>query len=275
MNKENENAEAPIKLLWTGGFDSTFRLLQLVLLKRKQVQPYYIIDHERKSTGYELKAMEAVKEDLFKKHPQTKPLLLPTRISHRNEIQPSSEITRHWKELKINYQLGRQYEWLACFAEQNGLDDLETCWEKKTTISEFFKRFYSDLTGEGNDCRLKDDFKNESFCILKNFRFPTVYTTKVEMEQLAKENGFFDLLGKTWFCHTPKKNGKPCEICLPCRMARKSGYSHGLPKTNILRDKWLRVGFNASRVWARMVEKSRRGFWKIIQRVQSLYTNPC
>ena len=33
-----------VKLLWTGGWDSTFRLLQLLLLYEKKVQPYYIID---------------------------------------------------------------------------------------------------------------------------------------------------------------------------------------------------------------------------------------
>ena len=34
----------PIKLLWTGGFDSTFRILYILVVEKKHVQPYYIID---------------------------------------------------------------------------------------------------------------------------------------------------------------------------------------------------------------------------------------
>lgn len=34
-------------LLWTGGWDSTFRVLQLLLCSRDAVQPHYIIDPER------------------------------------------------------------------------------------------------------------------------------------------------------------------------------------------------------------------------------------
>ena len=32
------------KVLWTGGWDSTFRVLYLVLVEKCQVQTYYIID---------------------------------------------------------------------------------------------------------------------------------------------------------------------------------------------------------------------------------------
>lgn len=31
---------APVPLLWTGGWDSTFRLLVAVLIERRTVQPY-------------------------------------------------------------------------------------------------------------------------------------------------------------------------------------------------------------------------------------------
>ena len=47
-----------VNLLWTGGWDSTFRLCQLILVKRKNVQPYYIIDNKRKSLQKELITMD-------------------------------------------------------------------------------------------------------------------------------------------------------------------------------------------------------------------------
>ena len=71
-------ATSPINLLWTGGWDSTFRLLDLVLIKKKTVQPHYILDPDRLSTGMELKTMKDIKWVLFDKHQQTKRQIFPT-----------------------------------------------------------------------------------------------------------------------------------------------------------------------------------------------------
>lgn len=46
-----------VNLFWTGGWHSTFRLIQLVLLHQKVVQPYYLIDHYKKSTLFKTCAM--------------------------------------------------------------------------------------------------------------------------------------------------------------------------------------------------------------------------
>ena len=52
----------PINLFWTGGWDSTFRLLQLIIVFRKRVQPYYIIDTTRKSVQNEKQAINKIRE---------------------------------------------------------------------------------------------------------------------------------------------------------------------------------------------------------------------
>ena len=44
----------PINLFWTGGMDSTFRLIQLTVVYNKVVQPYYIIDPNRNSILFEI-----------------------------------------------------------------------------------------------------------------------------------------------------------------------------------------------------------------------------
>ena len=46
-------------LLWTGGWDSTFRLLSLLLREQREVQPYYILDslHFRPAVPAEREAM--------------------------------------------------------------------------------------------------------------------------------------------------------------------------------------------------------------------------
>src|SRR5690606_13578695 len=38
------SATPPVNLLWTGGWDSTFRLLSLVVQQHRCVQPYYVLD---------------------------------------------------------------------------------------------------------------------------------------------------------------------------------------------------------------------------------------
>ncbi len=45
-------------VLWTGGWDSTFRVLELVIMKKEMVQPHYILDEDRASTQKELHAYD-------------------------------------------------------------------------------------------------------------------------------------------------------------------------------------------------------------------------
>jgi hypothetical protein len=51
-----------VNLLWSGGWDSTFRLLELILVRRRPVKPYYVIDSQRMSTGVELERRDRIKD---------------------------------------------------------------------------------------------------------------------------------------------------------------------------------------------------------------------
>ena len=44
-------------LLWTGGWDSTFRLLQRVLIDKQPIQPIYFVNPDRESVREELKSI--------------------------------------------------------------------------------------------------------------------------------------------------------------------------------------------------------------------------
>ena len=55
-----------IKILWTGGWDSTFRVIELSR-KNVVIQPIYVLDSGRKSTDYELKAIDKIIQDLNKR----------------------------------------------------------------------------------------------------------------------------------------------------------------------------------------------------------------
>lgn len=49
-----------VTILWTGGWDSTFRLLCLAENEDISIQPVYVIDENRKSKEYELDAMNKI-----------------------------------------------------------------------------------------------------------------------------------------------------------------------------------------------------------------------
>ena len=53
--------DVPVQLFWTGGWDSTFQLLRLLLDQRAPVVPYYLLRDRRTSTTHELEAMERIR----------------------------------------------------------------------------------------------------------------------------------------------------------------------------------------------------------------------
>ena len=59
-------------LLWTGGWDSTYRLLSLLLGEERAVQPYYILDNPRSRPAVpaEREAMRRIRQRLLYRHPE-------------------------------------------------------------------------------------------------------------------------------------------------------------------------------------------------------------
>ncbi len=245
----NPKKSTPINLLWTGGWDSTFRLLELLIIEKKSVQPYYIVDHERASTLYEMKAMQTIKEILFIKFPETQELLFPTITQRRNQIKPNKEITQKWKQFYKEIKLGSQYDWIPRFAEEQGLYDLELGHEKPYKPRPLDEIIDPNIIGEGHECRVTSNPTRPMVTLFKYFRFPIYFVTKAKMERISRENDFFDIMQNVWFCHRPRSNGTPCEFCRPCRVAKKSGFSHGLPPSNWLRDQYLKLCYKVSSAW--------------------------
>ncbi len=89
----------PVNLLWTSGWDSTFRLLDLLLVQKRPVQPYYVIDPGRRSLQFELAALDKIRALVFEKDPQTKQLLLPTIYKKIPDIAPNEALTQQYKKL--------------------------------------------------------------------------------------------------------------------------------------------------------------------------------
>jgi hypothetical protein len=56
----NNSARVYANLLWTGGWDSTFQLLQLLFIHRRRVTPYYLVDEESPSLSIEIRTRKRV-----------------------------------------------------------------------------------------------------------------------------------------------------------------------------------------------------------------------
>lgn len=236
MNSEPKS----VNLLWTSGLDSTFRLLELLFIQKKIVQPYYILDRSRKSLEMEIRAMEKIREEIYKKDPNCKLLLKPNITKELSTIKDNQTITETYKRVYSEFSIGAQNEWLAKFAEETQIDDLELSIESRVNFTHPFNKVVienleTEVEGSFYNYKLKKNPTYEGLSLFKNFKFPLIKKTKVEMLRIAKENGFLDILNHTWFCHSPVKE-KPCGICKPCRIAIGEGLWKKIPIEGLIRN---------------------------------------
>jgi hypothetical protein len=236
--KMKHDCDGEVNLLWSGGWDSTFRLLYLVFVEKRCVQPYYIIDVNRDSTLHELRAMHAVHEWVIKKNPQLANLIKPTIIVSIDDIRPDPEITAKFNRLSesLPKPIGPQYEFLARFAKQYNIPNLELCIELSERAPNTLVNLLSKYVN-GDSGIIQFD-ENDDASIFSFFKFQLLKISKSDMKRVAAEKGFLDILEKTWFCQKPWHN-KPCGICGPCEIAIKElGYR--VPEISRLRRKiWM------------------------------------
>ena len=219
--------EAVTNLYWTGGWDSTFRLLQLLLQANLPVQTYYLIDRNRPSAPVEIKSIQKISARLFKRYPVTRGLLLPTRFTEISSIKPSERITRAHREILKSKHLGEQYEWLARFCAQNQIFDMEL----SIVDDGAFHHFISNLSDPISSANAVESEPNKSdlFELFQFYTFPLINLSKLQMQQIAEERGWMELMRLTWFCHNPILGRIPCGKCRPCEIALEEGMGWRIP----------------------------------------------
>jgi hypothetical protein len=220
-----------VKVLWTGGWDSSFRVLYLALVARKRIEPHYIIDANRLSSLCELHAIAEIKAILGTSHPEAAGRIGSLQIASRHEIPEDLVISKSWEGLRQQAPLGRQYDWLARYAKWRNLTDLELSVHVDDKAHYFLKgrveqtplgayRLRPGVIGDGE--------------LFTRFEFPILEYSKTQMRDLARNHGFIEILEKSWFCHQPK-NGVPCGTCSPCIYTIKEGMAYRLPTKSMFR----------------------------------------
>ncbi len=242
-------------VLWTGGWDSTFRVLELLLVHGRGVQPWYVVDPERRTTARERSAMAAIRSALVARDPGAATRLRPTRWRECGQITTVPAIAEAARSLRTRLPLPEQYVWLASLAESEAVEGMELGIDERVdtpSLREVQVAFSPDaapddwayIPPEGNPPDVER--------IFRGLRLPISELTKGDMERRAIAEGFADLLELTWFCRWPTILGNPCGQCVPCTDARTGGLARRVPPDSELRRRlhrwrwdWVRHGESA------------------------------
>ena len=222
-----------VNVFWTGGLDSSFRMMQLSRMD-VEIQPIYLSDADSGKTRHERNAMAQITDDL-KNNPQTKATILPL-IVVKGRLPIDDDIAKAYEFLKGKYHIGTQYRKMAQITRNMDIK-VEVCLEYSTR-SKACDAVNTEGTLLETVCddgyqylALSEDSSEEVMKIYGNLRFPLpLYKmTKEDEVETIKQMGLFDTMKKTWFCHYPIF-GYPCGHCNPCKDALNEGMEWRVPK---------------------------------------------
>lgn len=211
--------DQPVQLLWTGGWDSSFRLMQLLLVEQRPVQPIYVVNLARLSLRQELQTMTAMRRELSSRTADPW-LMLPTQMVLAQEFPVRSDLNALAGRIREQARVGSQYSMLARVGEVLGWQDVELCMEAYEGGASDLQRLIFRPEGGLSDA--------PEAALFRCWSFPVLHLTKAQMGEVAREHGFYDLLLQRWFCHDPVA-GRPCGRCRPCQLANREGVEFANP----------------------------------------------
>ena len=230
MNYNVHNEKDVHYLFWTGGYDSTFRLCQLLLVEDKPVRPIYLMcgnvdDSDdwltmvsRKNVSTEITTMKDIRTELLRNNTHLANKFLPTFyvVSIKKNLETTAKFKRLHKYLKYFSRDINQYERMARFSKEFKFPievGLENCG---TGLDEATK---GKRVGQGSSCQLMNNLplKYQDLEIFRDFRFPICHLTKEEMKTISLNNNFYYLLVMTFSCWYPDKDGNACGKCQMCK----------------------------------------------------------
>ena len=230
-------------LYWTGGFDSTFRLCEMLINEKKIVQPIYvafILDNNceteetcnklwvRRNRTQEKRAMLEIRKQLNARFPATRKRLLPTIYIDKDiddaEFNQAFESKFYANNLWPGKRKKHQYLFLSKYAYYHKIyiDIGVLGIHNKTALAEFLKLHLKPIDQSkqinGKHVKITNYGVNIPGHYLEYLRFPIFGRTKEKLLLKARTSGYEDILKKTWSCWFPNPaSGKPCGKCPMCR----------------------------------------------------------
>ena len=137
--------------------------------------------------------------------------------------------------IRRQIHLGPQYRYLAVYRDEEKMENLELGLVKGQGAAYNYLKNWVILAPDGSgDYVLDDGAPDDVKVLFRGYRFPLMFTSKVEMSEIARQKGFLDILEMAWFCHRPIDN-KACGICHPCKVTIESGMGHRVGPAGLMR----------------------------------------
>lgn len=205
-----------VNIFWTGGWDSTYRIVELSRIP-VSIQPIYINDPSRLSQEQELSAMNTITQ-LLQQRKQTQAVFLPIKQINLSSLPCDSRVEKAWKSIASTIHIGTQYKWLPVVAKK--YPGIELCIEKPSgprggctsTLHKFGKliqnpdkSFKLDVAASTPECS----------ALFENVTFPILSLTEHDMLANIKAWQYEDIMKHIWFCNNPLQN-HCCGMCVPC-----------------------------------------------------------
>ncbi len=209
-------------IFWTGGFDSTFRICQLLHNHRSDecIVPLYITDPHvddiasgRQNRQVEINTMKKLRGLILNHFP-----IAPHRL------RP----TVYMKKVDFDYRKGWVDKCMRELTKDGCATRLHTQYRSMAIIS-LMNDIIIELGTEGNDTGavtkyflpwLVDDRIGDNappqYKLFQNLRWPLALYKKSDMLREAMRDGYHHILGQTFSCWYPVK-GEPCGKCHMCR----------------------------------------------------------
>lgn len=226
MMLQSNISKKPYHVLWTGGWDSTFRIIQL-FERDVVIQPIYVKDKGRASTQKEIETIHLLTEQIKTKFKNSEGDILPVKLLEKVDIPSNLYLKLIYKLIKRQRAIGKQYYWLACLTKN--YEFTEQCFHSEDRDQLISIDELTEIIDETGGVNWVVNPKKMGFLrsqLFKNVRFPIIYISKLEMKSYAEKHGFIDIMNKIWFCH--RSDEKPCGKCSPCTQYVIDGFGDRL-----------------------------------------------
>lgn len=230
--KDEDMDHRIVHILWTGGLDSTYRVVELSRQKCV-IQPHYVM--VRKNVEYELKAISGI-TNILSNDKRTIAEIRPVETLQKSELEEYADIQLAWDFLHEKKGFNSsQYPYLARYARQKKLKlEMGIQFSEGGSVVEVVDESYLVDCPDHDDLMMIDPVKGAqewaSYTLFKDFLFPKslYHKTKVEEIEELKRMGYDEVLKKVWTCFNPVF-GMPCGHCFPCQSAMKEGAGELIP----------------------------------------------
>ena len=211
----------PEYVFWTGGYDSTFRICELLIMYKVPVQPIYIsynLDSAKKSDKWvrknreeEKEAMEKIRTKLYSRFPYTQHLLHKTIDINNNIEYPEYDLNFNnlnlWPKKRKIHQYGHLGK--ITFLLKKHVDCGVLGIHQNSNFINFLKENLVKTDNNNMILDVNDDHP------LYYMRFPLFNKTKKDLCTISKKYKFDDIIKISWSCWFPIDR-KPCKRCPMC-----------------------------------------------------------